>query len=198
MSRLTFAAAYEMWESEIKPLVVEQYGEDDECALSESWNDYTDALCKDGEFTDLQYYYCPAWDDSMPDDDYEFILESMGVVITTNGISVRPDGVDDWPQGSSHWIVIIDRGEVSEIFYYSMGPAHKGEPVEADIFYSLLVETVCVDGYTLDEWANTFGFDAENVKAIRMYEACQEELIQLNRLFSVQEIAELRELFEDY
>lgn len=79
MSFLTFSEAFDQWEQDIKPLVIERYGKDDEPALSESWNDYTDMLCKDGQFTGLHYKYCPAWDDKMPNDDVEFILEKLNI-----------------------------------------------------------------------------------------------------------------------
>lgn len=47
-----------MWESECLPYVVKQYeldGQPDYVARRESFNDYTDMLCKDGVITDEQY-----------------------------------------------------------------------------------------------------------------------------------------------
>jgi hypothetical protein len=76
---MTLQEAFDSWESEIKPLVIEQYSEDDEPAINESWNNYTDSLCKDGQLTDLQYKYCPGYDDGMPDNDLEFIIEQLGL-----------------------------------------------------------------------------------------------------------------------
>lgn len=43
------------FKEEIEPLVVEQYGADDEIALNEEFNNWTDSLCKDGEIS--QYVY---------------------------------------------------------------------------------------------------------------------------------------------
>ena len=49
----------ERFDDEIAPLVIEQYGEDDEPAMSEAFNDWTDSLCKDGEIHEEQYNkYC--------------------------------------------------------------------------------------------------------------------------------------------
>lgn len=63
---------------------------DDGPALAESWNNYTDALCKNGELHALQYRYAPPYDEAMPGpgsrfdplrDDREFILARLGVAM---------------------------------------------------------------------------------------------------------------------
>jgi hypothetical protein len=47
------------FDEEVLPLVVEEYGEDDEPAISEAFNNWTDSLCKDGELHPEQYdKYC--------------------------------------------------------------------------------------------------------------------------------------------
>lgn len=49
----------ERFDSEVLPAVVEEYGEDDVPAISESFNNWTDMLCKDGELHPEQYNnYC--------------------------------------------------------------------------------------------------------------------------------------------
>jgi hypothetical protein len=49
----------ERFDSEILPGVIEAYGEDDEPAISEAFNNWTDMLCKDGEIHPEQYNsYC--------------------------------------------------------------------------------------------------------------------------------------------
>ena len=49
----------EIFDEEIAPLVIEQYGEDDEPAMNEAFNDWSDALCRDGVLHELQYEdYC--------------------------------------------------------------------------------------------------------------------------------------------
>ncbi len=39
----------------VLPNVIKRFGEKDKIALAEAWNDYTDALCKDGRITLKQY-----------------------------------------------------------------------------------------------------------------------------------------------
>lgn len=47
------------FDAEVLPSVIEQYGEDDEPAISEAFNNWTDSLCKDGEIHEEQYNsYC--------------------------------------------------------------------------------------------------------------------------------------------
>lgn len=43
------------FEENILPGVVERYGKDDEIAIRTAFNDYTDALCKDGQISEWQY-----------------------------------------------------------------------------------------------------------------------------------------------
>jgi len=43
------------FEENVLPYVVEKYGKDDEIAIREAWNDYTDGLCKDGEISEWAY-----------------------------------------------------------------------------------------------------------------------------------------------
>lgn len=49
----------ELFDQEIAPLVIEQYGEDDTIAMDQAFNDWTDGLCKDGVIHPEQYdSYC--------------------------------------------------------------------------------------------------------------------------------------------
>jgi hypothetical protein len=49
----------ELFDEEIAPFVIEQYGEDDKPAMNEAFNDWSDSLCKDEQLHDLQYdKYC--------------------------------------------------------------------------------------------------------------------------------------------
>lgn len=196
---LTYREAFDSWESDIKPAVVAQYGADDSVALSESWNDYTDALCKDGELTALQYHYCPSWDDEMPDDDREFILKEMGVRVTSERIPHRTDNLDqDWDDSASHWAVEIRRGAEKFSINYSMGSAHKGNPDPLDVVFSLLSDIRDVEDREFEDWAGDMGFDPDSRKAERVFEACRETLANMRNLFTDLEMEDLQTLFEDY
>ena len=49
----------EQFDEQVLPHVIAQYGENDEDAISEAFNSWTDSLCKDGEIHPEQYnQYC--------------------------------------------------------------------------------------------------------------------------------------------
>jgi hypothetical protein len=49
----------EIFDEQVAPMVVEQYGPDDEPAMSEAFNNWSDSLCKEGEIHPEQYsQYC--------------------------------------------------------------------------------------------------------------------------------------------
>jgi len=55
---LTFAQACETFTTEILPMIQEaheQDGQPDWPARCETWNNWTDSLCKDGQISDWQY-----------------------------------------------------------------------------------------------------------------------------------------------
>lgn len=93
---------------------------DDEAMLAESWNDYTDSLCKDGELCALQYHYAPAYDDEMPgegsrydelSDDRAFILEQMGVTMSAEFVPFHASRNKDEKQQSLNWRVTLKKGD---------------------------------------------------------------------------------------
>lgn len=48
-----------LFDEQVAPMVIEQYGENDSVAMNEAFNDWSDGLCKDGEIHAEQYNsYC--------------------------------------------------------------------------------------------------------------------------------------------
>jgi hypothetical protein len=59
---MTFADACETFTTEILPVIQEQHeqdGEPDWPARCETWNDWTDSLCKNSQISDWQYENWP-------------------------------------------------------------------------------------------------------------------------------------------
>jgi len=56
---MTKNEAKERFVSEVLGYVVAKYGHDDEVAINEAWNDWTDMLAKEGEISMRQY---DTWD----------------------------------------------------------------------------------------------------------------------------------------
>src|SRR5690606_11764040 len=107
---MTISEAFQNWQD-----LLDESGNidrDDGPAMAESWNDYVDALCKDGDLTELQHHCCPAWDDDMPapEDELDFILRAMRVELTFSPIDARSPDSDDWPAGSRHFACTLTRG----------------------------------------------------------------------------------------
>lgn len=107
---------------------------DDGPMLAESWNDYTDSLCKDGELCALQYHYAPAYDEDMPGegsrfdplaDDRAFILERMGVGLVAAFVPFSQSRNKGEKQPSLNWRVTLRYGNRDVIETdYMQGCAH--------------------------------------------------------------------------
>lgn len=52
---LTYEETIDRFEEDILPEVIEMFSADDEIAISQTWNDWTDGLCKDGEISTRAY-----------------------------------------------------------------------------------------------------------------------------------------------
>lgn len=52
---MTKTEAIAEFKSEVLPYVLAKYGPNDKPAKREAWNDWTDALCKEGRITAKQY-----------------------------------------------------------------------------------------------------------------------------------------------
>jgi hypothetical protein len=52
---MTKADALALFRDQVLPVVKYQYGKGDRVAIREAWNNYTDALCKEGQITMRQY-----------------------------------------------------------------------------------------------------------------------------------------------
>lgn len=89
MALTSYEDAHRAWKQEVEHFEIPAH---DEAMMAESWNNFTDRLCKDGEFTNLQYHFCPAWDDSMLVDDLEHVLEGLGWSIGSTGSQTHIEG----------------------------------------------------------------------------------------------------------
>lgn len=71
------------------------------------------------------------------------------------------------------------------------------EPSLADVMYSLLIDTSDADE-NFEDWARSLGYDDDSIKALRIYEAVQDEARAMRRMFTSRERDELAKIFEDY
>lgn len=136
--------AFQIWEQDIKPAIIEQYGADDGPALAESWNNYTDSLCKDGELTGLQYNYCPAYDDDMPDDDREYILDQLGLTLDCEFVpfsnSRNAKEIKSVSDFSINWKCTVKKGSQSLTVDYSQGIGHLPKSIQPGLMGRVSVD----------------------------------------------------------
>ena len=211
---ITIAQAYEQFKE-----LAQDLPQDDIVMLSEEWNNYTDSLCKGGELTDLQYQHCPAYGESMPDDDREYILDAMNISMDSTSLAARRD-VDpsEWGDTASHWQVKITRVSVwsvitnysmesahrgsvwSVITNYSMGSAHTGDPDLCDVVFSLLSDIQTDEDF--QGFCDDMGYDPDDPdelrKAKRIHKAFAKIRTAMAGMFTFQETDDLNTLFEDF
>lgn len=178
----------------------------DNIALCEGWNNYSDSLCKDGELTNLQYHYCPAYDDLMPDDDLgddiEHILQAMGVRFNCRPIGKRHDSLMSDMPGASHWLCTFDRDSKGGFdLEFTQGAAHKSAPDELTVLGCLMsadwVDESEFNESDFEHWCDSLGYESDSRKAESIYRACIEQSKAVRDCFTASEIDDLRELLSE-
>lgn len=188
--------AFEMWENEVRPFIVEKYSENDFPALAESWNNFTDMLCKDGELTALQYHYAPAYDEGMPDADIDYILDQLDIDFHCEAIPTRTDGLmSDMPAGTRHFECTFYQGNnPALVVQYSQGPAHMGMPTREEVLQSIMQDIAYAD-YEFEDFCIEMGYDTDSRTAERIYNAVVEQNEVVQAMFAADEITDLQQLF---
>lgn len=129
MSFISLSQAFAQWQE-----LAADLPKDDGPMLAESWNDYTDTLCKDGELCALQYHHAPAYDEPMPGegsrydalaDDRAFILDAMGVGLVAAFVPFSQSRNKGEKSPSLNWRVTLQyRGRDVIETDYMQGCAH--------------------------------------------------------------------------
>jgi len=81
------------------------------------------------------------------------------------------------------------------------GAILSGKPIlpdPLDVLYSLTMDSDVLDYGTFEEWAGSFGYEADSRKAESIYRACLEIALKLRNGVGDAGMARLREIFEDY
>lgn len=80
---------------------------------------------------------------------------------------------EEWPEGSSHWVVVLHMGRRSIRTPYHMGPAFEGEPSVADVLSSLMIDASCGD-QSFEDYCSDLGVNSDSRKEYASWEACHE------------------------
>ena len=76
-------------------------------------------------------------------------------------------------------------------------PAKPQKPTATAVLSSLLLDAEAIDESFAD-WCSNYGYDDDSISALETYRACCATGEALRRVFSRQDVAEFRELLQDY
>lgn len=71
-------------------------------------------------------------------------------------------------------------------------------PAIEDVIYSLVSDAEAIDHATFEDWADSYGYDADSRKAEVVYRACLETALKLRSALGENGLAQLREAAQDY
>jgi len=71
-------------------------------------------------------------------------------------------------------------------------------PTVDEVLYSLYIDSDVLNYRSFSEWAESFGYDDDSIKAREIYDACQKIAVVFDSMFSKQQKEELQELLQDY
>ena len=109
-------------------------------------------------------------------------LNRFPVKMDTTLVDSNPN-MTDMPSGSTHWRCVLRLQAKRMTVYYSMGPAHCGEPTLANVLGALASDAISWENApSFEEWASEFGYDTDSRKAERTYKAVEKQTEALARL----------------
>ena len=71
------------------------------------------------------------------------------------------------------------------------------KPKNSDIMYNLLMDSEASD-YSFSEWCDCFGYDSDSISALNIYQACENIGKNLRKVFTAEQMQQMRAALEDY
>lgn len=114
---------------------------------------------------------------------------------------------EDWPHFL--WNVSLKTSKGFVHFPYKMGLGHVYKskfrgmpdrpkaPTIQDVLYGLLMDSQA-SAMSFNDWCSEFGYSNDSMSCFKTYQACCESAEKLNKLYSKQEINEIKEALADY
>lgn len=119
-------------------------------------------------------------------------MKKHGIRVVCAWIAGRSDGLmAGMPAGSSHWRVTVIMDDRQYSTQYSMGPAHKGDPVPVGVLSSLISDAAVLD--LCDNAAAVmaeYGCESKR-QAEKIYTACARTKAAMNRVLGEDVLNEL-------
>ena len=119
-------------------------------------------------------------------------LDTLGVTMSNH----IPLGVGEYQR--KRWLLVLRRDDYEKVIYaeITMGSALK-EPTREDLVHCLLTDFQTHRDYRdIGDIMTEFGSDYQEAR--RLKKGCKESAKKLKALFSLAEIADLEEAFQDY
>ena len=129
------------------------------------------------------------------------LLQSYGVPFSARyaGVVTKPDwDIDGKGQRVDAWRVNVGGFETD--YFSGLGLRKDGAPVTpsaAEVLYGLLLNAEAGD-MSFYEWCGEFGYSDDSIKALNIYKQCEETARALKKVFTHDQMAELREALQDY
>lgn len=106
------------------------------------------------------------------------------------------DNQYDWKRNKIKLDCVLTYNNKSYHFNFWMGSGNKRKVNKKDVIYCLLADDVTEIDY--NDFCNNFGYSKGSKEAKRIYEDCNKQTENLNRLFNETEKEILRDLLQDY
>ena len=104
--------------------------------------------------------------------------------------------MNDMPEGSRHFKVVLRRPNRQMTVFFSQGPAIEKEPTVADVLDCLAGDSESVRAYDFEEWCGELGYDTNSRKAERTFEVCRHQAQKLSRFLGNVSYNQLLEVVE--
>lgn len=111
--------------------------------------------------------------------------ERVGVTMPVAFTAASNPNIDDMPEGSTHWRVILAIGGRTLETPWSMGPALKDGPELISVLGALISDAAGYENArSFEEWCGDYGYDTDSRRAERTYNATAESAKALRRFLA--------------
>ena len=100
--------------------------------------------------------------------------------------------MDNMPNGSRHWKVVLRREGRQITIPFSTGPAIESEPTAEDLMNCLGMDAAGYENTQgFEDWASEFGHGPDSRKAEKVYCAVRKQTVKLAKFLTVDQYNEL-------
>ena len=101
------------------------------------------------------------------------------------------------------WKIYFTSNGKIETFDFFQGRWHTTKygmpkkPNSADVLYCVILDADAWN-YNFYSWCDNYGYAVDSMEALKTYTACLENAKKLRNIFTIDQLAELKELLQDY